>query len=127
MSKSKKPKFKPGQLVLLHADPKDFDPPQPRDEVATILEYEGNGTYMVEVPQCLRFDDDGKPAKPYTDDGLREVGEDQIFPIFSTPILALSPKLAKEVLRWQSYVTDEPTSLEKKMVGELEEFTGVRK
>jgi hypothetical protein len=64
------PKFKEGDRVVLAAMPENgiFEP-----ETATVLEFEGNETYMVEVDTEYRLD--------IHDDGLREVTEDQMEPL----------------------------------------------
>ncbi len=65
-----KPKFKQGDVVLLHADPADFPPEQyPPDEVGAVegAEAEYPQMYIVRVKH-----------PPDDADGLREVSEDQM-------------------------------------------------
>ena len=59
--------FNDGDRVVLRAMPENgiFNP-----EYATVLEYEGDGMYMVEVDEEFKID--------MFDDGLREVSEDQM-------------------------------------------------
>jgi hypothetical protein len=100
-------KFTKGQIVLLHG-PFSYQnsrvPFGPMDEVAVVIDHEGEGMYMVKVPQHLRFDRQGNPDP--TDDGLREISEQYMFPINDGNTISLDLDEADEALYWHSETPD---------------------
>jgi hypothetical protein len=127
----KTPKFNPGQMVLLHGPFQQTNsrvPFGPKDEVALVIEHEGEGMYMVQIPEHLRFDHKGD-LDPM-DDGLREISEEFMFSLTKEDTITLNLDEADEALYWHSETPDpgDPAQPNKEALAEkLRKFVKVNR